>query len=42
MAAAAWGPMVIEVNANPALSAIAALMPAAGRHEHLTRAIIGA
>jgi hypothetical protein len=33
--------MVIEVNANPVLSAIAFLMPAAGVYKHLTGAIIG-
>jgi hypothetical protein len=42
MAAAAWGPMVIEVNGNPDLNAIASLMPAAGVYEHLNGAIIGA
>lgn len=36
------GPMVIEVNTNPALNAIASLMLAAGVCEHLTGAIIGA
>ena len=41
MATAAWGPMTIEVNANPALSAITFLMPAAGVYEHLNGAIIG-
>ena len=41
MAAAEWGPMVIDVNAYPALSATAFLMPAAGVYEHLTGAIIG-
>ena len=30
------GPMVIEVNANPDLNAIASLMPAAGVYEHVT------
>ena len=42
IATATWGPMTIEVNANPALSATAFLMPAAGVYEHLTGAIIGA
>ena len=36
------GPMVIEVNANPDLNAIASLMPAVGVDEYLTSAIVRA